>query len=329
MALLTPMTLTEATRLGVLFGLEVTALRPISRGSVNSNFEVALAGGNLEGKRAFLRVCEESNHDAVVVQNRLLRHLVEHGVPTPAPMLRLDGEGSVAEHAGKPVAAFPFCDGDWICQKTVDATRLQTIGEALATIHLAADGYQGAPVSRFGAPQLQARIASLRAQTLEPKLSQTVEMLASRLDEIADAVAELPCTSVIHGDVFRDNVLWHDDGRLSAVLDFESASYGHPAFDLMVTLLAWCYGDALSQPLARALVTGYQARRSLTADELDACYDQARAAAVRFAITRITDYELRPRGVVVYKDYRRFVGRLEAIEAIGRGRFVQWLTKED
>jgi homoserine kinase type II len=328
MALLTPMTLQEAKRLGSLFGLSVTALRPISRGSVNSNFAVSLDGAlaEKEGKRAFLRVCEESNHDAVVMQNRLLAHLVDRGVPTPAPLMRVDGQGSVAEHAGKPVAAFPFCDGDWICQKMVDGPRLRTIGEALATIHAAGDGYQGAPLSRFGPSQLSERVVSLRAQSLEPELAQTVEMLASRLDETAEATLDLPCNLVIHGDVFRDNVLWHDDGRLSAILDFESASYGHASFDLMVTLLAWCYGDTLSPELARALVAGYQSRRELSREELDACYDQARAAAVRFAITRITDYELRPRGVIVYKDYRRFVGRLEALEAIGREAFVAWLT---
>ena len=55
------------------------------------------------------------------------------------------------------------------------------------------------------------------------------------------------------------------------------------------------------------------------------CHAQARAAAVRFAITRITDYELRPAGVVVYKDYRRFVARLAALDAIGEDAFAAWL----
>jgi homoserine kinase type II len=41
--------------------------------------------------------------------------------------------------------------------------------------------------------------------------------------------------------------------------------------------------------------------------------------ALRFTVTRITDYELRPRGSVVYKDYRRFLARLLAIEALGEG----------
>ena len=312
MALLTPMTLTEAQALGAQFGLEVAALHPIEHGSVNSNFRVDLVGGG----RSFLRVCEESDRDAVERQNALLAHLVAHGVKTPAPF---DG---IAEHCGKPVAAFPFCVGEWICQQRVTAEKVQHVGAALAAIHRAGEGYDGAPIDRFGAAHLRQRIDDLRGSQLNGELAAEVDLLAARLDELG--ALSYPATTVIHGDVFRDNVLWDGD-RLSAVLDFESASMGHPAFDLMVTLLAWCFGDDLEQPLAQALLAAYQAVRPLPDQEITACYDQARAAAVRFAVTRITDYELRPRGVVVYKDYRRFMGRLAAIEAIGRDAFVRWL----
>lgn len=322
MALLTPMTLLEARAIASPFGLEVAALDAVPHGSVNSNFALELAGG----ERAFLRVYEESSRDEVELQNRLLLHLVEHGVPTPAPMERRDGAGTLAAHAGKPVAVFPFCDGAWICQQRVDAARLEQVGEALARVHVAGASFQDAPDTRFGTAQLHARLATLSGQALAAPLVSTLAMLAARLEEADAATRELPQQVVTHGDVFRDNVLWHDDGRLSAVLDFESASRGHPAFDLMVTLLAWCYGDALEQPLARALVRGYQRVRSLEPPELAACYQQARMAAVRFAITRITDYELRPRGVVVYKDYRRFVARLEAVEGIGPDGFAPWMS---
>ena len=147
----------------------------------------------------------------------------------------------------------------------------------------------------------------------------------ARVDEVEPIVAASPADSVIHGDVFRDNVLWHDDGRLSAIVDFESASRGNTGFDLMVTMLAWCFGDHLDQALARALVRGYARERVVERAFLLGCYQQARAAALRFAVTRITDYELRPRGVVVFKDYRRFMARLRAIEAIAEADFPQWI----
>jgi homoserine kinase type II len=324
MALLTPMTLEEAKAIAQRFGLRVVGLSPIPQGSVNSNFALALENGG----RAFMRVCEESDHDAVRAQNRLLTHLVSAGVSTPSPMSRTDGSGTIDDHRGKPIAVFAFREGSWICQQRVEQAHLERVGEVLATIHAAGAGYQGAPENRFGTAQLRARIVELQRGdhgTMSSEISADVVSLATRLDEVTAKIEAHADTTIVHGDVFRDNVLWKDDGTLSAVLDFESAAPGHPAFDLMVAMLAWCYSDRFEQPLVHALMRGYRSRRVLSDQELDACYDQARAAAVRFAITRITDYELRPRGIVVYKDYRRFTARLAAIEEIGRDDYVAWL----
>jgi homoserine kinase type II len=320
MALLTPMTLAEAQAVGAEFALHVVGLFPIPQGSVNSNFRVELAGG---GSR-FLRVCEESTRDEVRAQNELLAHLVRHGVPTPAPLERVDGGGTVSEHRNKPLVVFPFVAGDWVCQRLVDAERARAIGEAVAAIHVAGAVYPDPPASRFDAHKLEQRLVALEPGGLPRDVTIAVNVLRDRLVELAGCRAPAVTPTVIHGDVFRDNVLWQ--GRaLSAILDFESASAGHPAFDLMVTCLAWCFTDRLDQTLSRSLLGGYQSQRVLTTGEVDACYDEARAAAVRFAITRITDYELRPRGVVVFKDFRRFMGRLAAVEAIGRQAFPAWL----
>jgi homoserine kinase type II len=85
----------------------------------------------------------------------------------------------------------------------------------------------------------------------------------------------------------------------------------------MVTLLAWCFGDALDPSLARALAQGYAAVRPLPEPEAARLHAEGTFAALRFAITRITDFELRPRGVGVYKDYRRFLARADALDALG------------
>ncbi|MBI4953978.1 MAG: homoserine kinase [Myxococcales bacterium] len=321
MALLTPMTLVEAQALGALFGLEVVALRPIAAGSVNSNFGLEC----VRGDPAFLRVFEESDAPAVERQNALLAWLGARGVATPAPLARADGAGTVATHRGKPVSVFPFLPGEHLCQRRLRPAHLARLGEALARVHLAGEGYAPPPPNRFGARELGLRLADLHARRSELPAD-----VAALLPELESRLAELGpldlggATTVVHGDVFRDNVLWRDD-ELVAILDFESASAGSPAFDLMVTMLAWSFGDALDRSLAAALLAGYLRVRDLGPVMRAALYDAARFAALRFAVTRITDYELRPRGVVVYKDYRRFVARLCAVEAIGRGDFAEWL----
>ena len=319
MALLTPMTLTEAQHLGALFGLTIVGLHPILLGSVNSNFAADLE----DGGRVFLRVCEESDEAAVRLGNRLLHHLVAGGVPTPAPLALSDGSDTLAEHQGKPVAIFPFIAGESCCQRSCTPAHLRAVGAALGRIHQVGRSFESPPANRFGSAQLQQRLAHLHTLSLPAPLRVDCQHLNERLTTLA-ARPQTNDPIIIHGDVFRDNILWQDD-TLAAVLDFESASLGHPAFDLMVTLLAWCYGDHLDRDLARALIDGYRSQAPFNEEMRAHCYDEARAAAVRFAITRITDYQLRPRGVVAYKDYRRFMARLDALEEIGAAEFVDWL----
>lgn len=190
------------------------------------------------------------------------------------------------------------------------------MGEALARVHVAGASFTGAPPSRFGPAQIDARLQSLRAMTLTPELQAVVTRLSSRLEHHASRAPAPEVSGLVHGDLFRDNVLWKE-GRISALLDFESASRESYPFDLMVTLLAWCFGDGLDPELARAMAQGYARVRPLPAAEAELLCSEGDFAALRFSVTRITDFELRPKGSGIYKDYRRFLARADALSALG------------
>jgi homoserine kinase type II len=119
---------------------------------------------------------------------------------------------------------------------------------------------------------------------------------------------------VVHGDLFRDNVLWQGQ-ELVALLDFESAFHGPFLYDVLVTMAAWCYRDAFDLELAKALAEGYGAERPLEAHEKRALRVEGALGMLRFATTRITDFSLRvPKGEKPVRDYRRFLARLSYIE---------------
>ncbi len=315
MALLTPITLPAARRLGALYGLDVTAVRPLLAGSVNTNVELTLAGGG----RAFLRIYEEQGFPGAAGDARLLAHLAPLGVATPMPLALAAEPGAfVSEHAGKPAAVFPWVEGESLCQARVTPEATAQVGEALARVHVAGASFAGAPPSRFGPAQIDARLRSLREAALPPELSAVVARLSSRLEGHAARAPAPEVSGLVHGDLFRDNVLWKE-GRIAALLDFESASRESYPFDLMVTLLAWCFGDRLDADLARAMAQGYARVRPMPEAEAALLHAEGSFAALRFAVTRITDFELRPRGLGVFKDYRRFLARGEALEALGPG----------
>jgi homoserine kinase type II len=141
------------------------------------------------------------------------------------------------------------------------------------------------------------------------------ERISAELAKVAASRDSALPTGITHGDLFRDNVLW-DGLELTALLDFESACRGVFIYDLMVCVLAWCYRDGFELGLVRALVAGYDSVRPLSAEERAAAITEGTVACLRFATTRITDFEMRaPAGVAPLRDYRRFLKRSQDLRA--------------
>jgi homoserine kinase type II len=172
--------------------------------------------------------------------------------------------------------------------------------------------------SRFRYEDLCARLERVAASG-DTRFTPVVPMLRDTLASAHESrPSELP-RGLIHGDLFRDNVLWADDGTLSALLDFESASDGTFAYDLMVTVLAWCVADDLDVERARAMREGYEQVRPLEDRERRGLAAEGAFAALRFAVTRITDFGMRtvPAGPPPARDWRRFMMRFEKLRALG------------
>jgi homoserine kinase type II len=310
-ALLTTLPLADAARLARAFGLEITEIFPLKAGSVNSNF--ALTGA--DGKRYFARLYEEQGREGALAELRLVAALDAAGVPVVRCLARADGEG-VGEFEGKSFAIFPWLDGEILCQGRVTPPACRTLGAALARVHLTTPAVARPSEGRFRIEDLRLRLSRVEAEG-HAEYAADVALIRERLARYEAERRKLHAPSgVIHSDLFRDNVLWTNQGELLALLDFESACYGAFAYDLMVTIAAWCYGAAFDTELVEALLGGYHAVRPIMGDEVDALKVEGAIGCLRFATTRITDFSLRAEpGQPPLRDYRRFLSRLASIEA--------------
>jgi homoserine kinase type II len=307
MGLFTELSLDDARRLAREYGVEIERLEALAAGSVNSNFCLT----DVTGARYFARVYEEQEAAGAGAELRLLQELGGIGVPVVSPCLLPDGR-AVSSHRGKPFALYPWAPGDIVCQAGVTEAHAAAVGEALARLHLATPHVTPLEGGRFRVEDLLSRIDRIESES--PEHRDAALHIRHRLDHYqAKRNAEVP-SGIVHGDLFRDNVLFQG-GRIVALIDFESASHGPLAFDLMVTILAWCYGDAFDPALVSALLSAYVKLRPLERAEKAALLVEGALACLRFATTRITDFSMRATpGTPALRDYRRFLARLEALE---------------
>jgi homoserine kinase type II len=312
----------DATRIARAHGLgNCHGVLPITAGTVNSNYFLDTDDG-----RVFVRLYEQQESEGVAYEWLLLSHLAARGVPLPA---RVEGPAAGQLRAGgRPVAVFRRVEGEDLCQARVDATRTRAVGAVLARANLAGQDFTPVREGRFRLSDML-RLLDAAAEAGRAELSTPLARLRALGDELDGALARelraLP-SGVIHGDLFRDNVLWQG-GTIVALLDWESASHGTLVYDLAVTLLAWCCGDRLDWQLARAMVDGYRSVRELSANEWTGLWWSMRLACLRFATTRITDVFLKGGYAPGYKDYRRFLQRLDAVEAFTPDALAQELGR--
>ena len=307
MALRTPLDEDEARAVCDAYGLVLESIEPLpALGTVNSNFRVRASG-----RVWFLRLNEGKREVDVAGEVALVDRLRAHGLPTPEIMRARDGR-AIVPAAGRPATLFPWLDGREAQPDAKEPATVALVGAALGRLHRAGWGMSAAELPRnyYSLDELERRLESfaddLRVADIVPALRYELDRARRRRATVS---------GLIHQDLFPDNVLVDGAGGLLAVLDFEQATYGLLIYDVAVAINAWCWtGSRIHKPAVDSVLLAYEAVRPLDHSERSRLVDEARLAAARFAITRITDVFL-PEGVDPElrkrKDFREYVRRLE------------------
>jgi homoserine kinase type II len=272
---------------------EAVAFKGIAEGVENSNFllETETAGSSSPSTSGAPspRTCP--------ISSDLLTWLADRGYPSAKPIADRSG-ATLKTIRGKPAALVEFLPGLSARRPTVAHCR--EAGEGLAWLHLAGEGYPARRANDLGQPHWAPLFAKHRkaADGLKPGLAATIDK-----DLAALALSwprGLP-SGVIHADYFPDNVFFKPDGKFAAAIDFYFACDDAYAYDVAVTLNAWCFeaDGSFNITAARALIAGYERRRPLSPAERDAIPILARGAAMRFFLTRLADWGATPAGALV------------------------------
>jgi homoserine kinase type II len=283
-------------------------LQGIAAGVENSNFFLTTSHG-----RYVLTLFEKLTRAELPFYIHLMAHLARHGIPCPAPIADRDNEYLGALN-GKPAVIVTRLPGRSVTEPTT--FQCAAIGAMLADMHLAGLSYGRRLDNPRGPHWWQATAAQVMSFLNDDERL----LLADELrHQAAHRHAHLP-RGVVHGDLFRDNVLF-DEERIGGIIDFYFAGNDALLFDVAVTVNDWCTdaGGTLDDDRVRALLRAYDAVRPFTAAEHGAWPVLLRAAALRFWLSRLYDAHLpRPGEMVLVKAPNHFRDMLRLRSLTGR-----------
>lgn len=270
-------------------------IRGIPTGIENSNFFVTVERDG-RATEYVLTIFERLRFDQLPYYLHMMAHLAARGIRVPAPIPARDGE-ILRSLKDKPATLVTRLPGK--SQLQPGAAHCAEVGDMLARMHLAGQDYPRQQPNLRSLPWWQQTEPEIRPflQAGQRELLQAELAHQSAFFESAD-YAELP-GGPCHCDLFRDNVLFEDDGaggsRLGGFFDFYFAGNDKWLFDLAVTVNDWCIdldSGALDEDRARAMLRAYHAVRPLGEVEARHWQDMLRAGALRFWVSRLWDFHL-------------------------------------
>jgi homoserine kinase type II len=273
----------------------LVSAKGIAEGVQNSNYLIDTTQG-----RFVLTVYEQMvDSDDLPFFLSLLNHLAEKGCPVPASM-RNDAGETLVQWNGKLLALIEFLPGLSVTHPT--SAQAHSVGAALASMHLALEDFALSRPNALG-PQGCADLAARCGDSLD----KIAPGLGSRVaEECAHMTANWPVHlphSVIHADLFPDNVLMMGDD-VGGMIDFYFACTDVRAWDLAVTHVAWSFshdGRNYKSDIGDALIAGYESILPLSEEERAAFTTLARGACLRFLLTRAWDWLNTPADALVNK----------------------------
>lgn len=269
------------------------AAKGIAEGVENTNYML-----ETDRNKFILTVYEERVKDSdLPFFIGLMDGLAQNNIPAPLPLKAKDGS-AILKYNGKSLTIVSFLEGR--SPTVIKNAHIQQIGEFQAKIHNCSAKL----------PQLQRENAlsiSFWREMIEKIGDKGDAHFPGITQKISDAFAQITANwpknmpvGLIHADLFPDNVFFQDE-RLSAILDFYMACNDICAYDISITLNAWCFEPDFSFNITKAklLLSAYNNHRKLTEAELDALPILCAGSALRFLLTRLYAYLNQSEGALV------------------------------
>ncbi|MBX7147009.1 MAG: homoserine kinase [Alphaproteobacteria bacterium] len=230
----------------------------------------------------------------------LMHYFANHDIPCAQPIA--DRNGLYYRNFIKNPASFiSFIEGESYTIPTVD--HCKEVGKTVANLHNVGVNFSGQRPNDLGLSAWEELITKW-VHHLSPDqqnhITQELIFLKTHWPQNLSKGA-------IHADLFPDNVFFKES-TVSGIIDFYFSCTDFLIYDLAICLNAWCFDKNLfNSKKGQVFLNAYQMIRPLPKIEQEYLPFMARAAALRFFVTRMTDWLFRKAGPLVhYKDPQEY-----------------------
>ena len=216
-------------------------------------------------------------------------HLAGQGVACPQVFMDRSGE-TIKDIQGKPAAIISFLDGEDRPRGETMAKHCGEMGAFVANMHKAAANFSLNRENDWGKQAWRAKADAIGTdmERFQPGLKDIIYTELDYLDE--RWVSDVPQRAV-HLDLFPDNIFF-DGARIVAMIDMYFAANDLLAYDLAITVNAWCFSTQGNwrRPAFRRLIHAYEKIRPLEDAEKQNFQTYCRGACMRFLLSRLEEW---------------------------------------
>jgi homoserine kinase type II len=309
MAQYTPITPQEIQQLAQQYKITVKNYAALEGGMANSSFLLDAVSGQY-----ILTIAEERSYKGARLIASLLDHLAKYRFPASRLVAAGSGE-KVTRFQGKGVLIKHFIPGETISQ--ISDEGLFDLGQALAQLHTVPPPDFLPDELPYGEAFFDNAYGIGVDQSYEDWLAcQQAYFIDHDLDHLSK--------SIVHGDVFWDNIIFLD-GEFQALIDFDDACCYFSIYDLANAISGACIQEDGTLDLAKAaqVVAGYQNIRRLSPAEKTALHLFTHYSVVAISFWRYMKYNVHNPIAEKKYLYQEKVALAEHIKAIPPAEFNQ------
>lgn len=222
----------------------VRSYQVLSGGSENTNYLV-----DTGIKKYVLTICEQKSRREATQLASLLIYLQDNNFST-SRLVKTSDDSLIVNWDNKPVMLKEFINGD--INPDLSKELLVYLGKELAKLHCIE------PLE-YLPKKLSYGMEHFDEVTVYAPTSSFYKWLKNTQQYIEDYIQESLPKSLIHSDIFYNNIIVDKNSKQATIMDFEEACYYYRIFDIGMMIIGTCCANTtLDLDKVTSLLKGYQ-----------------------------------------------------------------------